>query len=81
MQNVICAIKDCGYCSVNGFCLNRVVRINEQGVCNFLTKQGWNQQIEEEYKSVYNPWKNAGPVQTSAQIGAKEEEDEDNDNQ
>lgn len=74
MQNVICAIKNCGYCSVNGFCLNRVVKINEQGICSFLTKQGWNQKIEEQYKSVYNPWR--APVQTPAQISEKEEQDQ-----
>ena len=73
MQNVVCAIKNCGYCSVNGFCLNRVVKINENGVCSFLTKQGWEQQIEEKYKSVYNPWKTRGPVQTPAQIGAEDD--------
>ena len=28
MQNVICAVRNCGYCSVNGFCLNRLVVIN-----------------------------------------------------
>ena len=76
MQNVICAIKNCGYCSVNGFCLNRVVKINENGVCSFLTRQGWEQQIEEKYKSVYNPWKTREPVQTPAQIGTEQNQDQ-----
>ena len=51
MQNVICKVRNCGYCSASGFCLNRLVVINEQGVCNWLTKPGWNQQVSEMYKS------------------------------
>lgn len=43
MQNVICGIRNCGYCSASGFCLNRLVVINEQGVCKWLTKPGWDQ--------------------------------------
>lgn len=50
MQNVICGIRNCGYCSASGFCLNRLVVINEQGVCNWLTKPGWDQEIDEKYK-------------------------------
>ena len=78
MQNIICAIRNCGYCSENGFCLNRVVKIDEQGVCNWLRKQGWNQQIEKKYKSNYNPWKDyrAGAVETPAQISLKEEQNQ-----
>lgn len=80
MQNVICAIRNCGYCSENGFCLNRVVRIDEQGMCSWLRKQGWNQQIEKKYKSSYNPWNDyfmRAPVQAPAQISLKEEQNQD----
>ena len=42
MQYIICKIKDCGFCSQNGFCLNRLLVINEQGVCDWVTKPGWN---------------------------------------
>ena len=55
MQNVICKVRNCGYCSASGFCLNRLVVINEQGVCQHLTKSDWQQPIEEKYKSNYKP--------------------------
>ena len=67
MQTVICAIKNCGYCSSSGFCLNRLVSINAQGGCSYLQKQGWNQQVDKKYKSNYNPWE---------EIGQEEEEEE-----
>lgn len=66
MQNVICQIKSCGYCSVNGFCLNRLVVINEQGVCNWLTKPGWRGPIEEKYKN------NAGARSNPAESNTEE---------
>lgn len=50
---VRCAIRNCGYCSENNFCLNRVVAINEQGVCNYLTKPGWNEPVEDRFKDNY----------------------------
>ena len=56
MQSIICTIRDCGYCSANGFCLNRLVKINEQGICSYLQKPGWNQQVDKKFKSNYNPW-------------------------
>lgn len=43
MQNVICAVRDCGFCSINGFCLNKLVVINCNGVCKWLSKPGWDQ--------------------------------------
>lgn len=48
-----CKLQNCGYCSNSGFCLNRLVVINEQGVCEYLTKPGWDQQIEDRFKSNY----------------------------
>ena len=53
MQVVICKIEACPYRSKNGFCLNRVIQINEQGICNHLTKARWQEKIPDEYKSNY----------------------------
>jgi len=33
-----------------------VVKINLQGVCNYLTKEGWNERIGDEFLSTFNPW-------------------------
>ena len=60
---VRCAIQNCGYCSNSGFCLNRVVGINEQGMCNYLTKPGWNEPVEDRFKDNFYFYKGAGPVQ------------------
>ena len=54
-QEVICKIPQCPYRSSSGFCLNRLVVINEQGVCQHLTKSNWQQPIEKKYKSNYRP--------------------------
>lgn len=53
MQTVICDFKGCGFCSTNGFCLNRLIKINEQGVCKYLLKPGWDRPVEEWEKSTY----------------------------
>lgn len=53
MQYVICRISQCPYCSQSGFCLNRVVMINEQGICSHLTKGNWQQPIPNEFKTNY----------------------------
>lgn len=50
---VRCKIQNCGYCSNSGFCLNRLVVINEQGVCKYLTKADWEQKIEDRFKDNY----------------------------
>ena len=50
---VRCTVQNCGYCSENGFCLNRLVAINEQGMCNYLTKPGWNEPVEDRFKNNY----------------------------
>ncbi len=47
MQDIVCAIINCGFHSPSGFCLNRLVSINEQGMCNYLTKPGWNQEVSK----------------------------------
>ena len=46
MQTIICKVKNCGYCSVSGFCLNRLTVINEQGVCKYLTQPGWENPVK-----------------------------------
>lgn len=47
MQNVICKFEKCGSRSKNGFCLNRMVVITEQGQCERLLKEGWDKPIEK----------------------------------
>lgn len=42
---VRCTIQRCGYCSENGFCLNRIVVINERGMCDYLTIPGWEEPV------------------------------------
>lgn len=54
-QEVICKNSQCPYRSNSGFCLNRLVVINEQGVCQHLTRRDWHEPIEEKYKSNYRP--------------------------
>ncbi len=49
MQTVICKVRNCGFCSQNGFCLNRLTVINEQGVCKYLTKPGWDNKVDEKW--------------------------------
>lgn len=56
MQNIICSVRNCGFNSSNSFCLNRLVAINEQGTCRYLTKPGWDQKVESKFKSNFNPW-------------------------
>ena len=53
MQTVICKVQQCGYCSVNGFCLNRLTVINEQGLCKYLTYPGWEKPVEDWMKNTY----------------------------
>lgn len=55
MQIVVCKIQNCGFRSANGFCLNRLVCITDQGICKHLTKEGWNRQVEEFEKSTWRP--------------------------
>lgn len=50
---VRCMIQNCGYCSDSGFCLNRVLVINEQGICKYLTIPGWEQPVEDRFKNNY----------------------------
>lgn len=50
---VRCKFQGCGYCSNSGFCLNRLVVINGQGMCEYLTKPGWDQQVEDIFKNNY----------------------------
>jgi len=67
---VVCKVQNCGYCSDSGFCLNRLVVINEQGLCGYLTKPGWEQPVEDRFK---NNWKAREPVQGAIEGGSEEE--------
>ena len=88
MQNVFCSVRNCGFNSSSGFCLNRLVVINEQGVCKYLTKEGWEQEVKKQFKSSFNPWQeqeeekkitvadlleSRAPVQTQNETGAEDE--------
>ena len=55
MQTIICKVKNCAFCSEHGFCLNRLTVINENGVCNWLTKPGWDQKVNEPWR--FNTYK------------------------
>ena len=50
MQIVVCKVKNCGFHGEHDTCLNRLVVINNQGVCNYVTRPGWDRAIEEKYK-------------------------------
>ena len=55
MQTVYCKVRNCGYCGSNGFCLNRLTVINQQGMCKYLTKSGWDQKIDQKWFNNYDP--------------------------
>ena len=44
-----CRIFQCPF-NKEGDCLNRVLIINENGVCRHITKDGWLNPIDEKYK-------------------------------
>lgn len=48
-QFIVCKVFQCPF-NGEGNCLNRVVSVNENGVCKRLTKEGWNIPVEDEYK-------------------------------
>lgn len=73
MQSVVCKIEACPYRSKNGFCLNRVVAINEQGICSHLTKARWQEPIPDEYKSNYEN-KSRESVERIPEIRPEEEQ-------
>lgn len=53
---VICKVGECPYNSNEGFCRNKVVQINQRGLCAHLynkngnPREHWQEKIEEEYK-------------------------------
>ena len=55
MQVVYCKVDNCGFRSQNGFCLNRLTVINEQGVCRYITKPGWDKAIDPKWFNTYTP--------------------------
>ena len=56
MQQVVCDFIRCAYRSQSGFCLNRLVKITEQGQCERLLKAGWQEKKEDWQLSTFNPW-------------------------
>ena len=69
MQVVVCKFQGCGFRSVSGFCMKRVLCVNEQGVCSYLTKQGWDKEV--------NPWEKSNwmlPEQEKKAIEESEKE-------
>lgn len=73
MQVVRCNIQNCGFRSASGFCLNRVICINEQGICKYLTKPGWDRVPQPWEKSTYIPPEQLNKIET---IGVKDSHDE-----
>ena len=51
IQTIICNVRGCGFCSENGFCLNRLTVITDQGICKYITKPGWDRKVDEEEKN------------------------------
>ena len=49
MQSIICDIGQCGFNSKSGFCLKKVVHIDNQGVCAKLRKDDWNIPVENRF--------------------------------
>lgn len=70
MQYIVCRVKDCAFCSQNGFCLNRMLVINEQGVCDWVIKPGWDKSVQEIMKSNYKPRE---PVQRIPEASVEED--------
>ena len=50
MQVVVCYVKGCGFHGEHNTCLNRLVVVNDQGVCNYVTRPGLDRTIEEKFK-------------------------------
>ncbi len=58
MQTIVCEVKECGFRSKNGFCLNRLLVINSRAGCNYVAiNPEWFKPVPEEQK-ITNFWKN-----------------------
>ena len=80
MQEVVCQVLQCGCRSKNGFCLNRIVSIAQNGGCTWIGKPGWQKPIENEFKSTYDYWKTREPVYEIPETEPEEEQEkEEND--
>ena len=59
-MNVVCKVADCPYNSKSEFCRNKLVSINQSGMCGHIYKKdgavrlGWQIPIGEEFKEGYN---------------------------
>lgn len=72
MQQVVCNFIRCAYRSQSGFCLNRLVKITEQGQCERLLKAGWQEKKEDWQLSTFNPWRE--PDEGTPEIEEKEKQ-------
>lgn len=80
MQEVVCQVLQCGCRSKNGFCLNRIVSIAQNGGCTWIGKPGWQKPIENEFKSTYDYWKTREPVYEIPETEPEEEKQEKKEN-
>lgn len=76
MQQIICKINQCPFRSGSGFCLNRLVVINENGVCNWITKHNINQRVYDWQKST---WKETIEKTEKTQLLEETKEGEEDD--
>lgn len=53
MQMILCKINQCPFHSSNGFCLNRMVVIDENGGCKYITSPKRKRTIEPWEKSTW----------------------------
>ena len=75
LQTVVCKVKNCGYYSQSGFCLNRLTVINPQGVCDYLTKPGWDKPVDYRFKNTYKHWEHAEAVDRIPETSENQEKD------
>lgn len=60
---IVCDIQLCPYRSKNNFCRKRVVKINQNGVCNHLTQRNWREPVDRKFMQGYIPPKQDQVVQ------------------
>lgn len=60
MNVVLCKVAECPYNLKNQFCRNKLVSINQNGMCGHIyrengsVRQGWQTPIGEEFKGRYD---------------------------
>ena len=71
IQTVICKIPQCPFRSESGYCLNRLTIVNENGVCQHLTRPDWQNAIDKKYMNNYRPPVNQ--IEDNAGVGDNQE--------